>query len=736
MKSRVFSSDILKSQFHREIWLPILAAIGFFLAFPVAELLMIGNWVEQEYNVAQIHILVENLYRDGLIYTGMVVIVATAFLNAMWGYFYLYSREKIDFYHSLPVTRLHLFFRKLISALLYGMVPYLVMLLLAILTAVARGYYQSSILGLALLMLGKHLLIYLLTYFCVALVICMTGNVLMGVLSLGGFFFYFEVLAVLLNEYEDLFFNTHARISGITGFFLRLTPVYVYGSVTALSGISWLIILLLTILLAVFTGLAYRKRPSESTGKSMVYGWFGEIVKFMIVIPCGLAAGAIFGEVARSSSREPWWLFGIVLGTVLAKGLMEVLYELDFRAFFRNKAELIAALGIVCVLTACYRYDFLKYDTYLPSYSRIADIRLNAPLPDSGWVASPARTNDGSHTYWISVDWKESLDAAEVTAEDGSISYVIDENRNDRICKDQKELGPQIYEALQDISKTGFDFPEDGHCTMIWVHYDLKSGLEVSRRYRVTPEQLQKLYYAILSESNQKETTYSALNLDEKYLKEVDAYLGVESVTLADGSQSDKEKGIEILNALREDVADATFEDLSNAFPVCEMYFYYQDVPVKETVNNLVPNKHPVSSPRSCFYIYPTFKRTVAILEKAGYPLSVQDLDITEARIRVYDWKSGQSYGYFAADEKAQVEEIKASAIWTEFDVPWLRTADATAYMEVKPDDYAEYEETFVFPADQVPDFVQAWITKAYNGELEEVLYEDEDDYDWDYGDF
>ena len=60
-------------------------------------------------------------------------VVIAAFCLGMTGYHYLYSREKTDFYHSLPLKRERIFFVPYVSGILIFAVPYLINLLLALL---------------------------------------------------------------------------------------------------------------------------------------------------------------------------------------------------------------------------------------------------------------------------------------------------------------------------------------------------------------------------------------------------------------------------------------------------------------------------------------------------------------------------------------------------------------------------------------------------------------------------
>ena len=47
MKSKIYSSEYMKSSSKGQRWIPAFAMIAFLLAFPVAELILMGKWNER-----------------------------------------------------------------------------------------------------------------------------------------------------------------------------------------------------------------------------------------------------------------------------------------------------------------------------------------------------------------------------------------------------------------------------------------------------------------------------------------------------------------------------------------------------------------------------------------------------------------------------------------------------------------------------------------------------------------
>lgn len=183
MKSGIYSSKHIKTESKGQWWIPAILTLGFLLAFPVAELLKLGNWKELKYTADQMVFLYENFWKDGMAFTGAFVAITAALCNAVNGFRYLYSGKKTDFYHSLPIKRSRMFWQKVYVGILYYLIPYVVMEFLAVCIGAMRGFFSLKLLAMAVQLMGMHFLIYLLVYFCVVLVLCVTGNALAGILG-------------------------------------------------------------------------------------------------------------------------------------------------------------------------------------------------------------------------------------------------------------------------------------------------------------------------------------------------------------------------------------------------------------------------------------------------------------------------------------------------------------------------------------------------------------------------
>ena len=126
MKSRIFSSKHLKTISKGQSWIPAFITLGFLLAFPVTGMVKLSSWRDLQYSDLQIQILYNNLWKDGFVLSGLIIASIAAFINSVNGFIYLYSGKKTDFYHGLPIKRAELFLERVVSGLVYYLIPYLI----------------------------------------------------------------------------------------------------------------------------------------------------------------------------------------------------------------------------------------------------------------------------------------------------------------------------------------------------------------------------------------------------------------------------------------------------------------------------------------------------------------------------------------------------------------------------------------------------------------------------------
>lgn len=720
MKSKIYSSRYMKVSSKGMMWIPAFVTIGFLLAFPVAELIMLGNWFGMGYTTREINALYANLWQDGFMITGLAVAAVAALFNGISQFWYLYSPRKIDFYHSLPVKRSRMFWHKTLQSLLYYLLPYLAMEFFSVCIGAMRGFFSLHLMKLAFLMMVFHLLLYLLLYFSVVLVICITGHLLMGALLLIAVAAYGPVLSVTLQFYEYAFYYTSS--AGVYGFIKGLremaSPVilaYTFVGKYAEENYGGIlgIVLLVTIAFGVLGYYAFVYRKSERTGMAFVFPWVGKIIRFMIVVPGGLGIGLIFYMLPSDNSRIVWWIFGLIFGTLLSGGIMGIIYYRDFRKFFSNKIQFVVSGTCVAFVACMFLFDLTGYDNYIPSYDKIENIA--AEFTDGGgW----------ENTYSVEIN------------EDGKISTQDSGYyRNGDLLGNNLGISPDIYACVEQIVKENKvicrSLSEDSDNRVLWngdiwdssndtsrlqMRYDLKSGKTVYRSYMVSTENQKNLYKEGYAEGTLKSERYSILKLDDKYVDEVRCdFITGESISLF---QDNKAKRQLLVDAFRKDVEEADPEVLTGE-PCASLTIEYSGVPSAESVDAMVPGRTGDYYFSACFYVFPQFKRTVEILKETGYPVSMEDVKLSAVEVEYYMNEEHNEYSSpVVYDQPEQLEELKKVLRCYQMVPFWeKREADKWARLKVVIDG-VESEAAWSIMAKDVPEFMKEDSQRALSFEV------------------
>ena len=701
MKSKIYSSRYMKISLKGMIWIPAFITIGFLLAFPVTQLIMLGNWMGMEYTTEQISLLYENLWRDELMHTGLVVSGLAALFNGVSQFWYLYSSRKIDFYHSLPMKRSRMFWYKTLQSLLYFLIPYLAMEFFSVCIGAMRGFFSLHLMKMAFVMMLFHLLLYLLLYFSIVLVISVTGHFMMGALLLAAVVVYGPALGVLLEIYEGVFYFTYS--AGGSDTFTRIliqlgSPVMLADTFTnkyaqGNFGTALVLVVVFTVLFGILGYLAYVYRKSERTNQAFVYNCVGTLVRFLIVIPTGLGVGMIFYGLPTDDSKILWWIFGMILGTVLCGGIVESIYHMDFRKFFSHKLQFILNGAVVAILACVFFFDLTGYDSYIPSYEEIQNIAIG-----------------NSYLEWESY-------------------YNIEVKENNIVNSLEDDLGrrcnigidPHIYACMENILKECNDsnkelpaknsvwdtsaWEEEGDALGIRVLYELKSGKKVYRYYPMTRESFKELIKTGYEYGTVKADKYAILQLDNKYSDQVYA-------TFADGRslyifQENKAKREQLIDAFRQDVEEAA-ADVFVGKPCAVLTIEYPDVPEESTLNNMMPGEN--TSTRYLegkYYVFPQFKRTVEILKETGYPVSMEEVNITSVETEYYmNEKKTESSSVIAYREPKQLEELKQVLRCIELVPIWEKPEyDKWTDINVWIDD-KKSEALWVITSEEAPEFM------------------------------
>ena len=275
---------------------------------------------------------------------------------------YLNSRQKLDFYHSQPVTRVRLFFTNYLSGLFHFLIPYLVMHTLAfVLMNSITGFYKTD-LRLLVWPLLYTLAAFLIFYSLVILFRVVCGNTVIAVLSYAfitnlpaiGYFLY----QIYIGRWSKLYMGsaTLENCLWLSPYTLLTLPEettqynvvpdsFGYSYSFAVDWISLLVWALIAVLAVAGGVLLYKSRPSEKAGSAVAVRGALPVIKYPLVVTASLLGGIFF--TAATNGSLVWEIIGYVLFGLLALMLVNVLEKFDFKNVLHGLWKVIPCLAAV-----------------------------------------------------------------------------------------------------------------------------------------------------------------------------------------------------------------------------------------------------------------------------------------------------------------------------------------------------------------------------------------------------
>lgn len=648
MTSKSLFFKLLKEDFKVRIWTLAVSILIFFFSHIVGTAMMLSMY---KYNSAfsePTDLLSDKIefVQTFYSYIGIknpllaFIFVVLAVVVAMSGFSYLYSKKKVDMYHSLPVRREVLFFVKTLNGIIIVILPYIVCSFIAsLLVLVNMG--DAGIIVTTFFSVAEWILLFIFNYTIVIFAIMLTGNMLIGILACGFLNFYAPAFSLLISGYESTFFDTYYKVGFIAEkVLLKLSGIMIiFGVFTGRLHEKMLIAVVGSIILLVINLLLYKKRASESAGKSISFNIIKLPIKFMIVIFMSMLM-YLFGYEMMSNSIA-WGVFGAVSAGIITHCIMEIIYNQDFKKIFAKKLQMLICIVISLFIAAIFQFDIFGYDRYVPKVSDISSAAVVSDFLESN-----------ASQYFNKMGFHNETKYDSIT----NIDYASDSDIESMLMR---EMNIKDKEAVAALAKLGVanlssEWRADSISERVLISYKLKSGKKVQRVYNIDFDAAIKELSSIYDDEGYKTGMYPILSEDSKNIVSVDfngirdndKHLTSENGDLAKLAEVYKKEllslkydtkvksypfaSIRFNNADAQKILDAAYKDSGN----------YGDYSSDSKYADLMDDV-------GYYPVYPEFKETVAMLKEMGVDvkekMSVEDID----RIEVSEFKPEQIETYY-----------------------------------------------------------------------------------------
>ena len=426
MTSRSSSSKgLVRDGVRRSLWAVVLSTLTFFMSMLLPSLMEMQHALENRrdmitsgalsFDVEQnwqwsLSSVADRLGGENALVKIAVFVLAVVVGTVMFAY--LHDRRKVDFYHSLPVSREKLYAVNYATGAVCVLVPYLVMRALTMVCAHAMGFGAALGLKTLLGVIVSDMIFFLLLFAMSALATIVCGNTIIALLLQLWVFFAPVTVQMLREGLLSLFCKTYGGAMSTVLNNLRLSPAVQYFTVSGtkyssgmaddfqLAGQSALGLLLVYAAAAAFfivLGMfAFRVRKSERAGTALAFRGLCLPVKVFMCLVMGLVSALGFHLIGG----EFWMWPGLVFGVIIFHAIVEIIYAFDFRALVKHPVQLVVILAAAAAILVGAQNDVLGFDRWLPDESKVTGVKLDAdrydmssaePLNEAGNIEAACR---------------------------------------------------------------------------------------------------------------------------------------------------------------------------------------------------------------------------------------------------------------------------------------------------------------------------------------------------------
>lgn len=655
MTSKSLFFKLMKEDFKTRVWTLAISILIFFFSLIVATAMMISFnlYNSSTYNYS------DDLAMNFMSYIGInnpffgIIFIVLSLVMAMSGFSYLYSKKKVDLYHSLPVKREVLYFIKLINGILIVVIPFIICEIVASLLVIANTG-KISVLIAAIWAIAEWTLLFILSYFLTLFSIMLTGNMLIGILACGFFSFYFPLISLVLKGYQSTFFDTYYT----SGFIIEnvlpnMSSFMLMFNIFELKWLTRIIIVILASIVFLFINLfLYKKRASEAAGKSVSFNVIKLPIKSMMVIFMSILMYLLGYEVMNDSIG--WGLFGLIVSGAITHCVMEIIYNQDFKKIFAKKIELLVLIIISIFIAAAFQFDIFGYDSYIPSASQIKSTAVISNLLESNseQYYNKVEISDGYYN-----DSFVDVDYASDSKIEADLIKKMDIQNKDAVL----ELARQGIEAAK------YDLELYGNFDKVLISYKLKNGRTVGRVYYVDLDQSTSGLSSVYADESYKKSSYPILSENPENIVSVDFNGIMDNDTHIVFHDDELKK--KFVETYKKELMNLDYETKLKSYPFASIRFnndfmegalrkyagfnYTSDSTT--AVNSKWENVYANSLESVGFYpIYPEFKETLALLKEMDveviykFPAEyVESIDVS-----YNDWENN--------DQDNNIEEVES----------------------------------------------------------------------------
>jgi len=243
-----------------------------------------------------------------------------------------------------------------------------------------------AIMGMGLLLL---LVVFLLVYHLVLTAVMMSGNILntlVSMLILGfGVICVWGIWLVAFQLYMDTFCDESVVSWEIYTYAAPLCSAICLWTTAIEVWTPWemagrlLLNFVVAVLLGVWAWFLYQRRASELAEQGICNKTTAMLLRVITSLVAGMGGWIVFDlfiDRRHGLMAVAWGSFGAVFAAGLVFGVLDVIFQMEFRAFFAHKLQMAGTLVLTLLICLIISQDWFGYDEYLPGKEEIAEMAI------------------------------------------------------------------------------------------------------------------------------------------------------------------------------------------------------------------------------------------------------------------------------------------------------------------------------------------------------------------------
>ena len=306
-------------------------------------------------------------------------ILVSSCLAVVWGcgcMSYLNSKTNIQFYHSIPKTRISLYISESLAKFLCYLIPMCLSVGLSVIIMGIHREWNLSVIGIQLSGLLCSA-VYFLLYFCIVVFAAsFTGTAFARIMNAGLVVFLPSAIVACLMyiwSYNGVYSVHTWALQVARDILMPIRTLRVaIGENENVAG-ELIIALLVGLVLWALGLVIYHFRKSELSGTPVISKVAAAVIKYACMF-CGAVVGGIFFEAIAGG--DDWFICGALIGALLCMMLINTILTKSAKQMFRGLSGFGVFCGAFLAVFVLFGMNLLGMDGYVPHAAGIKYITV------------------------------------------------------------------------------------------------------------------------------------------------------------------------------------------------------------------------------------------------------------------------------------------------------------------------------------------------------------------------